>query len=88
MVVYGKGTTIGYGDVSPKTDAGKLAVALYAIAAVNVVASLLEPAKEFLLSFCFEQPQVATEKQDKDHKAKTARTKANVDRSIEKKKDD
>jgi hypothetical protein len=29
-----------------------LAVALYAILAVNVVASLLEPAKEFLLGFC------------------------------------
>ena len=33
---------------------GKIAVALYAILAINVVASLLEPAKEFLLGFCLE----------------------------------
>lgn len=46
------GTTIGYGDISPKSDVGKLAVAVYAVLAVNVVASLLEPAKEYLQSFC------------------------------------
>jgi hypothetical protein len=35
-------------------------VALYAILAINVVASLLEPAKEFLLSFCLvpEKPKL------------------------------
>ena len=51
MVIL-KGTTIGYGDISPKTDMGKLAVALYAILAINVVASILEPAMQFLLTFC------------------------------------
>lgn len=48
------GTTIGYGDISPKSDIGKIAVALYAILAINVMASVLEPAKEFLQSFCLE----------------------------------
>lgn len=46
------GTTIGYGDISPKSDVGKLAVAMYAVLAINVVASMLEPARDFLLEFC------------------------------------
>ncbi|CAB9510961.1 Ion channel [Seminavis robusta] len=51
------GTTIGYGDISPKSDAGKLAVALYALLAVNAVASLLEPAKDVLIEFCMVPPE-------------------------------
>ena len=42
------GTTIGYGDMHPQTDNGKLAAALYALIAVNVVGELLNPAKDML----------------------------------------
>ncbi|EEC50899.1 predicted protein [Phaeodactylum tricornutum CCAP 1055/1] len=42
------GTTIGYGDVTPSTDAGKIAVAFYAICAIPVVAGLMEPARVLL----------------------------------------
>jgi hypothetical protein len=44
--------TIGYGDMTPATDLGKIAVAIYAIMAVNVVLSLLVPARRYLESFC------------------------------------
>ena len=43
------GTTIGFGDISPKTDGGKIAAAIYAIIAVNVVGALLDPCKDFFL---------------------------------------
>lgn len=46
------GTTIGYGDIGPKTDEGKIATALYAILVVNVVGAVLEPARNFLSRFC------------------------------------
>ena len=42
------GTTIGYGDVYPITDNGKIAAAFYAVIAVNVVGSLLVPCATFL----------------------------------------
>jgi hypothetical protein len=35
-------------------------VALYAIAGVNVIASLMEPAREFLLEFCIEPAEAST----------------------------
>jgi len=47
-----KGTTIGYGDISPSTDLGKIAIALYMIAAINVVAAFLSPARQFLEHLC------------------------------------
>mmetsp|Transcript_17637 Transcript_17637/g.51349 ORF Transcript_17637/g.51349 Transcript_17637/m.51349 type:complete len:202 (-) Transcript_17637:136-741(-) len=46
------GTTIGYGDIGPKTDEGKIATALYAVLVVNVMGALLEPARNFLSQFC------------------------------------
>mmetsp|Transcript_15761 Transcript_15761/g.36202 ORF Transcript_15761/g.36202 Transcript_15761/m.36202 type:complete len:118 (-) Transcript_15761:103-456(-) len=46
------GTTIGYGDVSPRSEVGKIAVAIYAILCINVVGALLEPARDFLEGFC------------------------------------
>lgn len=60
------GTTIGYGDISPKSDIGKIAVALYAILAINVMASVLEPAKEFLQSFCLESEDTWNTTEDFD----------------------
>lgn len=42
------GRHTGYGDLVPVTEEGKLAAALYALVAVNVVGGLLEPAKAFL----------------------------------------
>lgn len=47
-----KGTTIGYGDETPKSDLGKVLVALYAILVVNVMAVLLQPSKDFLERLC------------------------------------
>lgn len=64
--VRGKGTTIGYGDETPKSDLGKVLVALYAILVVNVMAVLLQPSKDFLERLC--RPQalpMASAKADK-----------------------
>jgi hypothetical protein len=47
--------TIGlrrYGDYTPKSDMGKLAVAGYAIMVVNVVAELLKPSRILLEDLC------------------------------------
>jgi hypothetical protein len=46
------GTTIGYGDRAPATNSGKVAVALYAMLVVNVMALVLAPAREFLEGLC------------------------------------
>mmetsp|Transcript_21140 Transcript_21140/g.46104 ORF Transcript_21140/g.46104 Transcript_21140/m.46104 type:complete len:172 (+) Transcript_21140:1313-1828(+) len=46
------GTTIGYGDYSPNSDAGKIAAALFAILVINVTGGLLEPACTFLSYYC------------------------------------
>eukprot|EP00521_Asterionellopsis_glacialis_P005982 CAMPEP_0195273042 /NCGR_PEP_ID=MMETSP0706-20130129/16200_1 /TAXON_ID=33640 /ORGANISM="Asterionellopsis glacialis, Strain CCMP134" /LENGTH=215 /DNA_ID=CAMNT_0040329409 /DNA_START=21 /DNA_END=668 /DNA_ORIENTATION=- len=45
-------TTIGYGDLTPQTDAGKLATALYALLAINVAGAFLQPAQDFLTTLC------------------------------------
>jgi hypothetical protein len=45
-------TLIRYGDYTPKSDVGKLAVAGYAIMVVNVVAGLLKPSRIFLENLC------------------------------------
>ena len=59
------GTTIGYGDMAPVTDNGKIAAALYAIVAVNVVGALLDPCKDFLLELVGES--VSFDDVDADH---------------------
>mmetsp|Transcript_27431 Transcript_27431/g.54889 ORF Transcript_27431/g.54889 Transcript_27431/m.54889 type:complete len:207 (+) Transcript_27431:223-843(+) len=46
------GTTVGYGDLGPKTDFGRLATALFAILVVNVIGGMLEPAKKYLSDLC------------------------------------
>jgi hypothetical protein len=38
--------------MTPATDLGKIAVAIYAIVAVNVVVALLVPARQYLEGFC------------------------------------
>ena len=43
---------IRYGDFTPKSDMGKLAVAGYAIMVVNVMAGLLKPSRIFLENLC------------------------------------
>jgi voltage-gated potassium channel len=48
------GTTIGYGDFTPNTDLGKLAVSIYVVLAINVTGALLEPAKVYLTELCNE----------------------------------
>jgi Ion channel len=46
------GTTIGYGDLTPRSDAGKIAVACYGIVGINVLAVILKPARDFFESLC------------------------------------
>lgn len=43
---------ISYGDYTPKSDVGKLAVAGYALMAVNVMAGILKPSREYLENLC------------------------------------
>jgi hypothetical protein len=38
--------------MTPATDLGKIAVAIYAIVAVNAVVALLLPARQYLEGFC------------------------------------
>jgi CBS domain containing-hemolysin-like protein len=46
------GTTIGYGDLTPKSNSGKVAVALYGVVGINVLAVLLKPARDFFERLC------------------------------------
>ena len=49
------GTTIGYGDRSPASDASKIAAAIFAILVINVTGGLLEPGASFLSSYCMKR---------------------------------
>ncbi|KAL7567613.1 hypothetical protein ACA910_000209 [Epithemia clementina (nom. ined.)] len=51
-------TTIGYGDFAPHSNMGKIAVALYAITSVNVMAILLQPARHYLELLCRVKPKM------------------------------
>ena len=51
-IFFCAGTTIGYGDKTPSTDLGKLAVALYAVLVVNVMAVVLAPGRAYFDQFC------------------------------------
>lgn len=46
------GTTIGYGDLTPKSDIGKIAVACYGLVRINVLALMLKPARDFFENLC------------------------------------
>ena len=52
------GSTIGYGDMSPSSDAGKIAAAIFAVLVINVTGGLLEPAASFLSSYCTKKPAI------------------------------
>ena len=51
-----------YGDITPKTDLGKLAVAAYAVIIINVVGGLLQPARTYLEALC--RVSAATQPED------------------------
>lgn len=55
------GSTIGYGDKSPSSDAGKIAAAVFAVLVINVTGGLLEPAASFLSSYCTKKDAPAIE---------------------------
>jgi hypothetical protein len=65
-----KGTTIGYGNLTPSTNLGKVGVSLYAILACNVLGGLLEPARSYFESFCQRKriPQEASTAKKKHNK--------------------
>jgi len=46
------GTTIGYGEMTPSTEMGKILVAVYALMVVNVIGALLEDTKDMLVNWC------------------------------------
>ena len=58
------GSTIGYGDKSPSSDAGKIAAAIFAVLVINVTGGLLEPAASFLSSYCTKKDAPALEGSD------------------------
>ena len=58
------GTTIGYGDKSPRSDAGKIAAAIFAVLVINVTGGLLEPAASFLSSYCMKKDPSVIEVND------------------------
>mmetsp|Transcript_2720 Transcript_2720/g.3854 ORF Transcript_2720/g.3854 Transcript_2720/m.3854 type:complete len:260 (+) Transcript_2720:355-1134(+) len=83
-------TTIGYGDLTPQTDAGKLATALYALLAINVAGAFLQPAQDFLMNLCSrditldEKEYMAgaeKEKQEEKEKQKKEKIVANISSS-------
>jgi hypothetical protein len=56
------GTTIGYGNLIPSTNLGKIATALYAILVCNVIGVLLQPGRTYLEKFCERRARPRTEK--------------------------
>ncbi|KAI2495857.1 ion channel [Fragilaria crotonensis] len=63
------GTTIGYGDLTPTTEVGKILVALYAVLVVGVTGVLLDISKERLIQFCIPSPpKIVPDKDDKKEK--------------------
>ena len=46
------GTTIGFGDMTPNTDLGKVSVAIYALLVVGVVSGMLDTVRDHLMEFC------------------------------------
>jgi len=46
------GTTIGFGDMTPNTDLGKVSVAIYALLVVGVVSGMLDTVRDHLIEFC------------------------------------
>lgn len=51
-----------YGDVTPTTDTGKLAVAMYVILVSNVIGGLLQPARMYLEALCQKEVTVDDKK--------------------------
>ena len=64
------GTTIGYGDITPSTDLGRLSLAIYAILVLNVMGGLLDITKNYLLRFCQNAKTKSTKANDDDKKEK------------------
>ena len=64
------GTTIGYGDLTPSTEVGKILVAFYAVLVVGVTGVLLDVSKERLIQFCIPALPKVVPEEDADKKEK------------------
>jgi len=79
-----------YGDVTPKSDLGRVVVAIYAVLVLNAVGGLLGVSREYLESFCRTKivdgeesgPKVKAEEKaadgGKDPKLATTETKKDI----------
>ena len=67
-------TTIGYGDIAPQTAAGKVAVMLYAVSAIPVMAAAIDASGAAITSGLRpEAAAVAVPKKEKKKKKKKQR---------------
>lgn len=51
------GTTIGFGNITPTSDVGRFAWAMYVVVICNIFAGLLDHGRLYLESFCHERSQ-------------------------------
>lgn len=54
------GTTIGYGNISPSSNAGRIFLSFYAMAGLNVMGGILDISKTYLEAFCMGSAGVVT----------------------------
>ena len=77
------GTTIGYGDVTPKTNMGKVLVAMYALLGVGVTGVVLDVLKEQWMQLCQIPPEPKVSWNQQEEKRITSSTSTTLTDSVE-----